>query len=121
MSVRRDLEHEDIRFKVLRMIEGDPALSQRQIADQLGISLGAVNYCLRALAETGLIKLSRFRQSPDKRRYAYLLTPAGFAEKARLTHRFIARKMQEYAAIKAEIDALRQELQGPGDRVQDTR
>lgn len=111
MSKRRDLEHENIRFKVLRMLEGDPSLSQRQIAERLGISLGAVNYCLRALVEKGLIKLSRFREAEDKRRYAYLLTPAGIAEKARLTQGFIARKMQEYAAIRAEIEALRQELE----------
>lgn len=111
MSKRRELEQENIRFRVLRMLEGDPSLSQRQIADRLGISLGAANYCLRALVATGLIKLSRFREAEDKRRYAYLLTPAGIAEKARLTQGFIARKMQEYAAIRSEIETLRREMQ----------
>lgn len=119
MSKRRDLVNEDIRFRVLRMLEGDADLSQRQIADRLGISLGAVNYCLHALVEKGLIKLSGFRNSADKRRYAYLLTPSGFAEKARLTQGFIARKMQEYAEIRAEIDALRQEMERPAQPERD--
>jgi len=97
---------EDVRFKVLRMLEGHPEYSQRDIADALGVSLGGVNYCLRALIDKGHVKVANFRQSNNKLRYAYVLTPSGIAERALLTGRFLQRKMKEYEAIKAEIDAL---------------
>ncbi len=95
-----------MQFRVLRMLDGNPELSQRQIAGELKISLGAVNYCLGALIEKGQIKVRNFRSSDNKLRYAYILTPRGVSEKARLTGAFLKRKMAEYEALKAEIDAL---------------
>lgn len=92
------------------MLAEEPDLSQRQIADRLGISLGAVNYCLRAFIAAGLVKLARFQAASDKRRYAYLLTPSGLGEKAKLTGKFLSRKIREHAELTAEIEAIRQEL-----------
>jgi len=91
----------------MRLIEANPSLSQRDIARALGISLGAVNYCLSALIEVGFVKVRNFRASNNKQRYAYILTPKGAAEKAALTAGFLQRKVQEYEALKAEIESLR--------------
>ncbi|MEY4721027.1 MAG: hypothetical protein RIQ46_752 [Pseudomonadota bacterium] len=102
-----------MRFRVLRLLENEPELSQRELSRRLGVSLGGINYCLHALIETGLVKLSNFRSSEDKRRYAYVLTRAGFAEKAALAGRFLARKLREYEALQQEIAQLRDEI-GPG-------
>lgn len=102
---------EDVHFRVMRLLEVNPQLSQRQLADGLGISLGAVNYCLRALAEKGEVKIRNFRAADNKLRYAYILTPQGIARKSRLTADFLQRKLREYAALKAEIEALERELQ----------
>lgn len=100
---------EDVRFRVLRALENTPGLSQRQIASELGVSVGAVNYCLRALVEKGQIKVRNFRSSDNKLRYAYILTPHGIAEKTRLTGAFLKRKIAEYEALKAEIKSLKRE------------
>lgn len=94
----------------MRLIEGNPDISQRQLARELGISLGGVNYCLQALAEKGLVKMERFRASNTKVNYAYVLTPRGIQEKARLTRGFLARKMAEYEMLRAEIESVREEL-----------
>ena len=91
----------------MRLIEANPSVSQREIARSLGISLGAVNYCLSALIEVGFVKVRNFRASNNKHRYAYILTPKGAAEKAALTAGFLQRKVQEYEALKAEIESLR--------------
>jgi EPS-associated MarR family transcriptional regulator len=109
MTDRSESFREDVRFKVLRMLEGDTHYSQRDIADALGVSLGGVNYCLKALIQKGYVKVANFRHSNNKLRYAYVLTPSGIAERTMLTGRFLQRKMREYDAIKAEIDALMQE------------
>lgn len=114
MSKRRDLGNEDIRYRVLRMLEAEPDLSQRQIADRLGISLGSVNYCIHAFVQAGLLRLSNFQKADDKRRYAYLLTPTGIMERARMTRAFFARKLHEHAELTAEIEAIRQELAAHG-------
>ncbi len=90
----------------MRLLEANPDLTQRQLADALGVSLGGLNYCLKALTQKGFVKVSNFRQSKNKFGYVYLLTPAGAGEKARLTASFLHRKMQEYEVIKAEIEAL---------------
>ncbi len=95
MAERQGRFREDVRFKVLRMLEGHPEYSQRDIADALGVSLGGVNYCLRALVDKGHVKVANFRQSNNKLRYAYVLTPSGIAERALLTGRFLQRKMKE--------------------------
>ena len=95
---------------MLRLLSENPELSQRDLAAEVGISLGAMHYCLRALVDKGLIKLARFRAAQDKRRYAYVLTPRGFSEKAALTRRFLAFKLEEYKALEAEIRALKAEM-----------
>jgi EPS-associated MarR family transcriptional regulator len=105
---------DDVRFRVLRVLQDDPELSQREIAVVLGVSLGAVNYCLRALTEKGQLKVRNFRSSNNKLRYAYILTPSGIAEKARLTDAFLTRKIAEYEALKAEIEALSDDMSKDG-------
>lgn len=107
---------EDARFRVLRLIEEDGDLSQRQIADALGLSLGAVNYCLKGLAEKGAIKVRNFRTSTSKMRYAYVLTPSGIAERASLTARYLKRRLKEYEALRAEIESLDKERASPDNR-----
>jgi len=111
MSSRNQAKAEDVRFRVLRLLEENPTASQREIAKALGISLGGVNYCLNALVEKGFVKMRNFQEAEDKRKYMYLLTPKGVAEKAALTGRFLARKMREYEALKAEIEAVRAEVE----------
>lgn len=100
----------DAHFRILRLLEANPAASQRDIARSLGVSLGLVNFCLKALAEKGCVKIANFRGSDSKLRYAYLLTPLGLQEKARLTASFLQRKCAEYEALKAEIEQLQLEV-----------
>lgn len=95
---------------MLRLLQENPELSQRALAEKLGVSLGSVNYQLKALVNKGLVKLGNFSANPDKRRYAYILTPQGIAAKAALTRRFLARKRAEYDALRAEIEALQDEI-----------
>lgn len=97
---------EEARFKILRLLHENPELTQRELGERVGISLGAVNYCLRALIERGLVKAGNFSRNPNKYRYAYLLTPAGLREKAVLTARFLVIKRREYEELRREIDAL---------------
>ena len=97
---------DDVRYRVLAMIVANPAITQRALAAALGLSLGRVNYGLRALVEKGLVKVNNFKQSETKLTYAYLLTPSGVIEKSALTKAFLARKMQEFDVLKAEIEAL---------------
>lgn len=101
---------EDTHFRVLSLLEDNTYLNQREMAVSLGMSLGAVNYCLRALAVKGLVKIYNFHGSKNKLGYAYLLTQAGFSEKLALTSQFLQRKKQEYAALEAEIKALQRKL-----------
>ena len=110
MASQQAQQLEDLHFRVLKHLEDKPDISQRDLANQLGVSHGKMNYCMNALMEKGLVKLSNFQHSEHKFKYAYLLTPAGFAEKAALTGRFLKRKMAEYEALKAEIAALQAEL-----------
>lgn len=93
-------------YRVLALVEANPAITQRALAAALGVSLGRVNYGLRALIEKGLIKVHNFKESQTKLSYTYLLTPSGVMEKSALTKAFLARKMQEFDALKAEIEAL---------------
>lgn len=109
MPSRQAQLQEDTYFRVLRLLHAQPQLSQRQLADELGISLGAVHYCLKALIAKGQIKAQNFTNSDNKLHYAYLLTPAGVREKAALTGRFLQRKLREYEALQAEIDTLKRE------------
>jgi EPS-associated MarR family transcriptional regulator len=100
---------EEVRYKLLRLLEPNPHLSQRQVAKELGMSVGKVNYCLNALMERGWIKVANFKKSNNKTAYMYLLTPRGFEEKARVTARFLQSKMREYEALKVEIEQIRDE------------
>jgi len=116
MAGSRKTSQEDVHFRVLRLLEENPEMSQRDLAQAVGISVGGAHYCLNALIEKGLIKIGNFSAARDKRRYAYILTPKGITEKSALTGRFLKRKMAEYEALKAEIDALRVELEPDVDQ-----
>ncbi|MDH7944943.1 MarR family EPS-associated transcriptional regulator [Pseudohongiella sp. SYSU M77423] len=102
---------DDARYKIFKALESNPDMSQRQLAAELGISLGRVNYCLQALIEKGQVKVKNFSQSANKKRYLYVLTPAGIESKARLTKRFLKRKIAEYEALKAEIAEIQKDLE----------
>lgn len=112
---------ETTHYGLLKMLEENPGLSQRDLAKRLGISLGKVNFCLNALVEKGSLKIGNFRNSDNKRAYAYLLTPRGVEEKARVTVRFLAYKMREYERLKKEIEELRREAEEKGllERIHD--
>lgn len=105
-----ELVIEECHYQLLRLLEQKPHLSQRELAKQLGISLGKANYCIRALAERGWIKAGNFYRSSNKRAYLYILTPRGLVEKAKLTLRFLRRKEIEHRALINEIATLRAEL-----------
>ncbi len=100
----------DVHFRVLHLLEEEPELTQRELAKKLGISLGGVNYCLKALINIGHIKAGNFNKNPNKSIYLYLLTPQGIAEKSKLTADFLKRKMVEYYALKKEIDSIKSSL-----------
>lgn len=102
--------HEDMHFRILRLLQKSPEMSQRDLAKALGVSVGRMNYVLNALIDKGLVKLGNFTAAQDKRRYAYLLTPNGIARKSVLTRAFLARKMAEYEALKTEIETLSLEI-----------
>ncbi|MBE1290336.1 MAG: MarR family EPS-associated transcriptional regulator [Rhodobacteraceae bacterium] len=110
MTTQRDKLREDVKFRILRSLQDNPEMTQRELAKQVGVSTGGIHYVLNALVEKGMLKLSNFTAAEDKRRYAYKLTPQGIAEKARLTRRFMIRKLAEYEALKAEIDEVRGDL-----------
>ena len=119
MTSRRSATQEDTRYRVMSLLAENPDLTQRELAQKLGISLGGVNYCLNALMEKGWIKVQNFSQSKNKFGYAYVLTPLGLTEKVKLTTRFLSRKMLEYELLKVEIAELsqKQELGMVGDVV----
>jgi EPS-associated MarR family transcriptional regulator len=97
----------------MRILQENPDLTQRELADKLGVSVGGLNYCLRALMMKGWVKMQNFSHSKNKFKYIYLLTPAGMARKAELTSNFLKRKLTEYAVLKAEIEALEAETDAP--------
>ncbi len=98
-----------MRYKLMRLLQDNPHMSQRDAAHQLGISLGKVNYCVRALVGKGLIKATRFKNSRNKAAYMYFLTPRGIEDKARLTLRFLQARLLEYEALRVEIEQIRRE------------
>jgi len=100
----------EIHLKLLRLLAENPQVSQRELAEHLGVSLGKANYCLGALVERGLVKARNFKNSANKRAYLYLLTPKGFRTKAEISVRFLQQKIEEHEALCAEIDELRNEL-----------
>jgi len=107
-STRQDTSEADIalHYKLMKLIERRPEISQRELAAELGLSLGKVNYCLKAFIARGLVKVNNFRRSDNKRAYAYLLTPKGIEEKARVTVRFFRRVETEYESLKQEMENL---------------
>ena len=109
MTSRQNQLQQDTYFRVMRLLQENPDLSQRELAHRLGVSVGGLNYCLKALIEKGWVKVHNFRQSKEKLGYAYILTPQGLIEKARLTGSFLSRKMQEFEALRSEIEALKGE------------
>ena len=98
---------DEIAYKLLKLIEAEPHLSQREIAQKMGVSLGKTNYCLKGLAEKGFIKLQNFYNNKKKSSYIYLLTPKGIEEKAEVTYRFLQRRLEEFESIKIEIESLK--------------
>ena len=100
---------DEITYKLLKLIEAEPHLSQREIAQKMGVSLGKTNYCLKALLDKGFIKIRNFYKNKKKSAYIYFLTPQGIEEKAEVTYRFLQRKIKEYESIKAEIKSLKNE------------
>ena len=115
MTSKRTKLQEDTHFRVLRILQENPEVSQRELSAAVGVSVGGMHYVLNALIKKGPVKLGNFTAAEDKRRYAYILTPRGIAEKAAITKRFLERKIEEYDVLKAEIEALRDEL---GDGVE---
>lgn len=101
---------EETHFRIMRLLQDNPDLTQRELADRLGMSVGGLNFCLNALIDKGFVKMANFQKSKNKFKYVYLLTPQGIAEKVALTSRFLKRKMQEYDALKLEIEALKSEV-----------
>jgi EPS-associated MarR family transcriptional regulator len=110
MTIKRTKLQEDTHFRVLRLLQENPEMSQRELAAAVSVSVGGMHYVLNALIEKGLVKLGNFTAAADKRRYAYVLTPKGLSEKAAITRRFLARKIEEYEALKAEIEDLQGEF-----------
>ena len=100
---------DEIAYKLLKLIEAEPHLSQRDIAQKMGVSLGKTNYCLKALIDKGFIKFQNFYNNKQKSNYIYFLTPQGMEEKAAVTYRFLQRKIKEYENIKVEIESLKNE------------
>ena len=105
---------DELRLRVLRALEANPELSQRQLAAELGVSLGGVNYALKALIERGFVKADNFRKSGTKVAYLYVLTPKGIAEKSSLATAFLGRKLEEYEVLRQEIEALKGEVGSDG-------
>ncbi|MCK9389355.1 MAG: MarR family EPS-associated transcriptional regulator [Sulfuritalea sp.] len=102
-----DLHH----YKLLKLIEANPAIQQREMAKAMGVSLGKANYCLQALVQKGLVKMDNFRRNDNKLGYSYLLTPSGIEEKAKLTVNFLKLKIVEYDTIRNEIEELRRDVE----------
>lgn len=118
MSRQRQIQQETY-YQVLAILEEEPGISQRALAKRLGVSLGGVNYSLKALIEKGWLKAQNFQKNENKLGYAYLLTPAGISEKSKLTVHFLRRKMEEYEALKTEIARLQAQVRGMDHETQE--
>lgn len=108
------LASEDTHYHLLRLLEDNPEATQRELAEAMGVSVGKASYLLRGLLDKGLVKARNFRRSDNKRAYLYQLTPAGVAEKVRVTPRYLARRREEYERIQSEIQVLEAELEDRG-------
>ena len=101
--LNKSMDNNQDHFNVLRKIQQKPESSQRELAEDLGFSLGKLNYCLKALKVKGLVKIKNFKKNPNKINYIYVLTPQGVSEKTKLTFNFMKRKMKEYDELKREV------------------
>jgi EPS-associated MarR family transcriptional regulator len=110
MTTQRNKLREDVNFRILRLLQDNPEMSQRELAKAVGLSTGGIHYVLNAILDKGLLKIENSTTTKDKRRYAYVLTRRGLATKADLTTRFLVRKMADYEIIKAEIDEVCEDL-----------
>ena len=106
---------EEVSYRLIKILEENPEISQRELAQEMGISLGKVNYCLKGLMEKGIIKANNFKNSNNKLAYAYLLTPKGIEEKSRITARYLKRRLKEYEELKQEIEMLKEEVKVSSD------
>lgn len=106
---------DEVHYKLMRLLEANPGLSQRDAARALGVSLGKVNYCLQALIDRGWVKATNFKNSQNKAAYLYVLTPRGLQGKATLTMKFLQEKMREYEQLRVEIEEMRREAQHNGE------
>ena len=106
--------NEDTHYHVLKYIEANPSITQRELASELGVSVGKANYCLKALIDKGWVKANNFKNSNNKLAYIYKLTPSGIEQKARITVNFLKRKMTDYEALKQEIELLKNEVNTNG-------
>jgi EPS-associated MarR family transcriptional regulator len=104
------MNNKDIHLNLLRKLEENPDLTQRQLSHEMGVSLGKVNYCMKKLIEKGWVKFSNFSHNPKKSNYIYLLTPQGIEQKAKLTIQFLKIKIDEYEKLKHEIEILKEDL-----------
>ena len=104
------MSKQELEYRVLKLVEKQPTITQRQLSKELGVSLGKTHYVIKALVKVGWIKLDNFKRSGNKLGYAYLLTPTGVLEKAKITRRFLIRKQQEYEKLKREIEQLQVEV-----------
>src|SRR5665213_3118262 len=102
---------DEVRYSLLRLLEANPAMSQREVSRQLGMSLGKVNYCVQALVEKGLLKATNFKNSRRKAAYMYFLTPRGIEDKAQVTARFLQQKIREYEELRTDIARIREEVE----------
>jgi len=100
----------ETRYRLLKLVESNPNMTQRQMAEEMGLSLGKFNYCLKELVKKGIVKIDRFTSSDNKAAYMYLLTPRGIEEKTKITTSFLRRKLDEYEEIKREIELLKKEV-----------
>ena len=104
-------DDQEIRYRLFKLLDDDPNLTQRQMAEKMGISLGKFNYCLKKLVQKGFVKINRFTSSDNKAAYMYILTPNGVEQKAKITVNFLKRKMNEYKKIKQEIEELKKDVE----------
>ena len=111
LASQRQVQRHEVHLRVMRLVHGNPEMTTRKIAENVGISNGSAFYVLKSLVEKGFLKLHSFRNSTNKRRYAYILTPQGLHEKSKMTRKFIERKKEEYKDLRAEIDELGREVE----------
>jgi EPS-associated MarR family transcriptional regulator len=114
MTSRQAKKQEDTHFRIMRILQENPDLTQRELAGKLGMSVGGLNYCINALIDKGFVKMQNFSKSKNKFKYVYLLTPRGVLEKITLTNKFLEQKRVEFEAIRAEVESLKSDAKTLG-------